>query len=190
MTEAQRPRGRLQLAVIALVFLGPLVLATWMYTSGRFTPDGRSNYGELLEPIVNLGDVLPESPAVPLADGQWLMLYASEQACTDDCRQALYKLRQTRLMVGREMDRINRVFLHGETAPDTLFVEQEHPGLITIRDSDLAVLLEGKRPKHTMPGGIYLIDPLANLVMYFPPDLGPRELVDDVKHLLKLSRIG
>jgi hypothetical protein len=118
------------------------------------------------------------------------MLYASEQACADDCRQALYKLRQTRLMVGREMDRINRVFLHGETAPDTLFVEQEHPGLITIRDSDLAVLLEGKRPKHTMPGGIYLIDPLANLVMYFPPDLGPRELVDDVKHLLKLSRIG
>jgi hypothetical protein len=41
-----------------------------------------------------------------------------------------------------------------------------------------------------MPGGIYLIDPLANLVMYFPPDLGPRELVDDVKHLLRLSRIG
>jgi hypothetical protein len=176
--------------IIAIVFLGPLVLASWMYSSGRFAPAERSNYGELLEPIVSLAEALPASPVLPLTDGQWLMLYANDATCLDACRDALYKLRQTRLMVGREMDRVTRVFLHGETTPDTVFLEQEHPGLTTIKDSDLAALLEGKRPQETMPGGIYLIDPLANLVMYFPPQLDPRELVDDVKHLLTLSRIG
>ena len=71
-----------------------------------------------------------------------------------------------------------------------MFLEGEHPGLKTINDRALAEYLEERRPKDRMPGGIYLFDPLANLVMYFPPDLEPRDLVDDVKHLLRLSRIG
>jgi hypothetical protein len=59
-----------------------------------------------------------------------------------------------------------------------------------MKDKGLRELLEKKRPMDLVSGGIYLFDPLANLVMYFPPDLDPRDMVDDIKHLLKLSRIG
>jgi hypothetical protein len=118
------------------------------------------------------------------------MLYVNEAMCEEPCREALYRQRQLRLMLGKEMDRIVRVFLHGDSVPDTVFIEGEHPGLRTIRDKDLGALLNEKRPEQLMPGGIYLIDPLANLVMYFPPDLNPGDVVDDVKHLLKLSQIG
>jgi len=181
---------RLQLSIIALVFFGPLLFATWMYQSGRLTPAASSNNGDLLEPIVSLRVALPSSPLLPIDDGQWVMLYANDAECDSTCRGALYKLRQTRLMTGKEMRRITRVFLHGQTAPDKVFLEGEHPGLKTIRDEALMSLLEDKRPPGRMPGGIYLIDPLGNLVMYFPPDLEPRALVDDMKHLLKLSNIG
>jgi hypothetical protein len=34
------------------------------------------------------------------------------------------------------------------------------------------------------------VDPLGNLVMYFPPDLDLRDMVEDIQHLLDLSRIG
>jgi hypothetical protein len=71
-----------------------------------------------------------------------------------------------------------------------VFLEGEHPGLKTISDKGLEELLDKKRPQDQVPGGIYLVDPLANLVMYFPPDLEPRDIVDDIKHLLRLSRIG
>ena len=189
---AQKPKsGRAQVAVIALVFFGPLILATWMYNTGRFAPEGSSNSGALLEPLVNLGDALPSSPIVPMADNVWLMVYAKDDApCGKNCREALYRQRQTRLMLGKEMERVVRVFLHGDSSPDTVFLEGEHPGLKTISDKELGALLDDKRPKDLVPGGIYLIDPLANLVMYFPPDLDPRDMVEDLKHLLKLSRIG
>ena len=183
-------RGRLQLLGIAAVFLGPLLLATWMYRTGALVPAGFSNHGTLIEPAVSIRDELPASPLNSVADGQWVLLYASGDACGDACREALYRLRQTRLMAGREMDRIVRVFLHGDSPPDRVFLEGEHPGLKTMNDKGLKRLLEEKRPQNAMPGGIYLFDPLANLVMYFPPDLDPRNLVDDVKHLLKLSQIG
>ena len=88
------------------------------------------------------------------------------------------------------MERIVRVFLHGDSPPDTVFLAAEHEGLVTIADRNLAALLERKRPESLAAGGYYLIDPLSNLVLYFPPDINPADLVDDIKRLLKLSRIG
>jgi len=71
-----------------------------------------------------------------------------------------------------------------------VFLAEEQPGLITIEDSKLIALLNNKRPTDLPAGGYYLVDPLGNLVMYFHPDLDPAEMVDDIKHLLRLSRIG
>jgi cytochrome oxidase Cu insertion factor (SCO1/SenC/PrrC family) len=93
-------------------------------------------------------------------------------------------------MLGKEMDRIERVFLHGEQAPDTLLVAEEHQGLVTLQDTALRAVLDDKTPAALPAGGFYLIDPHGNLVLYFSPDIKPRDMVDDIKRLLKLSRIG
>ena len=191
MTEPRRKTARLQLALIAAVFFGPLLIAAWLYYGGFFADQlGRSNHGALLEPIINLDEALPDSALYEQREGGWLLLYADGDACADACRQALYTIRQSRKMLGKEMDRVKRVFLHGTTLPDTVFLAAEHPGLITIEDASLSGLLENKRPQELPAGGFYLIDPLGNLVLYFRPDIEPSDMVSDIKRLLKLSRIG
>ena len=190
MTQPKTTRGRLVFLLLAAVFLGPLALAAWMYYAGQLQPEGRTNHGVLLEPIVNLPDTVAESPLHATGDGQWILLYANDAACDDPCKHSLYTLRQSRLMLGREMDRLVRVFLHGETLPDTLFLAEEHEGLVTFQDGALQDLLESRRPADVAAGGYYLVDPLGNLVMYFEPDIYPSAMVEDIKHLLELSRIG
>lgn len=191
MNAPNRKKARLQFVLIAFVFVGPLLVATWLYFQGEaLQPAGRTNHGTLLDPIININQELPGSSIHGHNENAWLLVYAHAGPCEASCRAALYTTRQSRLMLGKEMDRLQRIFLHGESAPDTVFLAEEHQGLITIEDSGLGSLLKNKRPNDLPAGGYFLIDPLGNLVMYFRPDLDPSEMVDDIKHLLKLSRIG
>lgn len=191
MTTQDKGRGRTQLLLIAAVFLGPLVLAAWLYFGGQeLGPSGRTNNGALLQPIANLKDVIPDSPLYENSDGHWVLLYANDALCDEACAHSLYTLRQSRLMLGKEMDRLVRVFLHGDTAPDTVLLADEHKGLVALNDSKLRKLLDNKKPTDLEPGGYYLVDPLGNLVMYFRPDIDPSAMVEDITHLLELSRIG
>jgi hypothetical protein len=190
MSEKKTTWAHIQMLAIASVFFGPLIAAAWMYYGGALQPEGRTNNGALLEPIFSVATALPESEISSVGDGYWVLLYATDDECADACENSLYTLRQSRKMLGREMDRLLRVFLHGESSPDTVFLADEHAGLITMRDDALASLLDSKKPAALSAGGYYLMDPLGNLVMYFEPTIDPSAMVEDIKRLLKLSRIG
>lgn len=190
MTKKDKPNSKLQFALVALLFGAPLLLAVMMYRFGVLLPSHNTNHGTLLQPVVNLEAEAPASvPALPGND-TWRLIYANEGECDDVCQAALLRLRQVRLMLGNEMNRVTRVFLHGPMVPDRVFLDKHHAGLETATDSALSALLVARRPDDQAPGGLYLVDPLHNLVMYFAPDLAPADLVDDIKHLLDLSRIG
>ncbi len=61
---------------------------------------------------------------------------------------------------------------------------------MTINDQDLGDFLRAKQPQELPPGGLFLVDPLGNLVMYFSAEVAPGDMVEDIKHLLDLSQIG
>ena len=190
MTGKKTTWARVQMLLIASVFLGPLVVAAVMYYSGALQPAGRTNHGELLEPIINAAEALPGSIIAEQGDGHWVLAYVNQDDCDSACVSGLHTIRQSRKMLGKEMDRVVRVFLHGDTTPDTVFLESEHAGLIAASDNDLVALLNNKKPAAAEAGGYYLLDPLGNLVMYFEPNIDPADMVEDIKHLLKFSRIG
>jgi hypothetical protein len=98
--------------------------------------------------------------------------------------------RQLRLMLGNDMSRVTRVFLQGNSTADRVLFDEDDGGLEVLHNNELARDLWSALPDGTPPGGLFLIDPLGNLVMYFQSTLDPRDMVDDIKHLLKLSRIG
>lgn len=191
MTEPSKRGAPLQLFLIAALFLGPLFAAAWLYLDGEsLRPEGRANHGTLLEPVINLDEALPGSELAELRDGRWLLVYPHAGPCESQCREGLYTIRQLRLMLGREMERLGRIFLHGETPPDKVFLANEHEGLVALEDEALSKLLALSKPAAVPDGGYYLVDPHGNLILYFSPDLAPRDIVADIERLLQLSRIG
>lgn len=193
MDKKQVRQGRLQFMLVAALFLGPLVVAMVLYYSDLdWRPSGYSNHGELLLPVENVIDPLANEATATAVRGSWSLVYVSAEDCDIDsvCRERLYAARQIRLMLGKNMDRLQRVFLHSGQELDAAYLAAEQSGLVLVMDKALADALLASRPNASTAGGFYLLDPLGNLVIYFAPDINPRDVVSDIKHLLSLSHIG
>lgn len=195
-------RGRRQLLALAALFFVPLAVAFWMYYGpAGWRPAGDASKGDLIDPARPLASL-----ALPTMDGaatdagflrgKWTMLYVGDGLCDDRCRQALYLMRQSRIALNKDMDRVQRVFLVTGRCCDRGFLAGEHPDLLVARveDAASAALLEPFPSYDGVPvaaaGRIYLVDPLGNLLMSYAPAAPDKALLSDLKKLLRLSHIG
>jgi cytochrome oxidase Cu insertion factor (SCO1/SenC/PrrC family) len=128
--------------------------------------------------------------------GLWTMLYMPAGECLDACQHNLYNMRQVRLALNHRMDRVQRAVLLESPAQLDDALRAEHPGLMTASGSaaEQAALRDQVRAAEAnmdpIPDAVYLIDPFGNVMMRFPADLPPESMLKDIKHLLKVSRIG
>ena len=148
-TEGPKPSGRGALVGLAALFFVPLLGAFWLYYAGGWRPAGSTAHGELVTPARPLAAVplaqADGTPAPPdLLRGKWTLLYIDDGACaTKQCRDALWTLRQTRLLLAEDMDRVQRVFVAEAACCDRAFLEREHPGLTLLAPPPVAAPATG-----------------------------------------------
>jgi hypothetical protein len=194
------PRSRAQIWILVGVFFVPLALAFLLYYGGGgWRPPGSTNHGELIAPPRPLPSVeLPSftGSALP-ADawhGKWTLLYVGDGRCDGRCRAALVLMRQTRLALNADMQRVQRIFLATGNCCDRTYLDEQHPGLlVALADNPAGASVLATIPD-AQPGAdgyIYIVDPLGNLMMRHSPSTPPKKgLLEDLRKLLKLSHIG
>ncbi len=200
---ASRRRSRIKLLSIFAIFAVPLILASIylqiVRTSGGTIGD--TARGQLIKPAVPLTEFAlqvgsSEEFTLDSVRGVWTMLYVPVGDCLEACERNLYHMRQVRLALNHRMDRVQRAVLMASPTQISQALLTEHPGLIadTGTPEEQAVLSAQIDAAQTdMPplqDAIYLIDPFGNLMLRFPSDLEPNMMLKDIKHLLKVSRIG
>jgi hypothetical protein len=190
--EPQRRTSRWPLVWVAVVAFAPLLLA--YLTFYFWEPEGRMNYGELVEPVRPLPD-----GGLALADGQpfrlaalrgkWILLHVGPGRCEEGCQRRLYHMRQVRRALGKNMDRVERVWLIDDAAPLDPAVLAAFAGMHFVRAAGSDVLREpalvGDGREH-----VFVVDPLGNLMLKFPRDADPSRMLRDVERLLKASQVG
>jgi cytochrome oxidase Cu insertion factor (SCO1/SenC/PrrC family) len=188
-------RNRAALVGLAALFFVPLMGAFWLYYAGGWRPAGSTNNGELITPIVTLSAApVRDLDGAPLREnwllGKWTLVYVTDTACDERCREALWTIRQTRLLLVDDVDRVQRLLLTRECC-DRQFLAAEHPGLeVGQLDDETARNWAAQFPRVEGVPYIYIVDPLGNLMMRFDSRETPKGLLEDLKKLLKLSHIG
>ena len=195
MTDS-RARGRRNFLLLAAMFLVPVFVVFAMYYGGLWSPSGSSAKGELVHPAQPLEfSGLRQSDGgaagIDLFQGKWSLIYVGDGACDTECRTALTYGRQTRLAVGKDMDRVQRVFLTTGNCCDRGYLDAEQPGLVTLdASSENARALLAQFPGERRVS-LYIVDPLGNLMMrHDATQVINKDLLSDLKKLLKLSHIG
>ncbi len=198
-TAAARRRtlaGRLRMLLVLAVCAAPVVASYLAYYV--FQPQGRTNYGTLFEPPrgwpadLALATLDGASVAPSKLEGQWLLVAVGPAACEAACERRLLIQRQLREMLGRERDRLDKLWLITDAAPLRLELRRalESPPapatLLRAPREALARVLAAE-PGRTLEDHLYLVDPLGRWVMRVPAEPDPGRVRRDLDRLLRAS---
>lgn len=191
----QRSLGRRQMLLVLLLCAAPVIASYFMYYVVR--PGGQGTaYGTLIEPSVAMppieGRTLDGQPVLlrQLA-GQWLMVVVDDAACPTECERRLYMQRQLREMLGRERDRVDKLWLvlgDAPVAPALREALEGTPSMNIVRVPRAAVEAWLK-PEAGQPlsAHLYVVDPLGQWMMREPANPDPSKVKRDMGRLLSAS---
>ncbi len=196
-------KKHVQLGLLVLVFLLPPLVSYVLFYSG-FRPEGSVNHGELIAPARPVeGDA-----GLQTFDGdgftfagpsrKWTLFYLGGSTCDSACDAGLYMIQQVRVTQGREMGRVRSVTVLPAHTPRAEIdkVRGNFPGVIIVLASEETYhgltdqFQNGKDNGLQGNGRVYIVDPVGNIVMSYPPGADPTGMRKDLKRLLKVSKIG
>lgn len=188
--------GRLKLLAILLACSLPVLVAYFVFYVVR--PQGQAGLGELITPVRAVPEVQASTLdgarlALPSLKAQWLLVKVDGGACLQDCQKQLTVLRQFRLMLGKDMDRLDWLWLINDQAPvdPTLAasLKKDSATVLRVDAAHLARWLPAPAGK-VQQDFIYVVDPMGNTMMRFPSQLdsvAASQAKRDMGHLLRAS---
>lgn len=204
-------RGRRLMFAVLLVCALPVIASYLTYFFIR--PQGRSNYSELIAPpralpaALSLADLQGRRIAAGSLRGQWLIVVVAGGACDARCERYLWLQRQLHETLGREKDRVDKLWLvddgalprHatlaaiGAATSTSAMASSPASGAATAPTqvllaarSDLASWLEPAAGR-SLEDHLYLVDPRGDWMMRVPVDAEPARLKRDIEKLLRAS---
>lgn len=192
--DARRRSGRIKMLLVLAMCAAPVLASYFTYFVVR--PEGSARHGALIQPTrplpaAGFTDLAGQPVPGPLLRGQWLLVAAAPSACDAGCEKRLHAQRQLREMLGRERDRLDKVWVvtdAGQPRAPVLAAMQAAPEVTVLRLPEAAAgqWLQPE-PGRRLDEHLYLVDPMGELMMRFPVELDPTGAKRDIERLLRAS---
>ena len=195
MVDEKRTRaGRWKMLAVLLVCASPVIASYLTYYVIR--PEGRRNHGELIQPqrilpAMEVSKLNGDKVALNSLKGQWLLVSVADAACDEACQKHLYFQRQLRESLGKEKDRIDWVWLATGEAPvdDKLMPALSQATVLRVSSQSISEWLQPAAGRQ-LSEHLYVVDPMGNWMMRFPPGIelaAAAKAKKDLDRLLKAS---
>ena len=192
--EVRTKRGRWKMFAVLAICAAPVIASYFTYYVIR--PESRRNYGELVDPQRPLpaitGTALDgKTVQLPALRGQWLLVSVAGGACDAACEKHLYLQRQLREGLGKDKPRLDWVWLVPDGVPvrDALLPALKEAVVLRVDAAQLSQWLVAA-PGRQLADHLYVVDPMGNWMMRFPPGAGTDtapKIKRDLERLLRAS---
>jgi len=178
------------LAIVALVVL-PIFSAWVLYYHGSgLVTLKQTNRGKLIVPPIAFSRFTGVETVEH--NGHWTLLLLGRNQCDQSCQRMLYYCRQVHIALGKDADRVQRVYVSSEGSLNPQFeslLASDYPLLsILYEDKDSITDIFGVDWQTT--NRVYLVDPMGNIMMEFTADQLGKPMLQDLKRLLKISKLS
>ncbi len=188
--------GRIKMLLVLAICAAPVLASYFTYYVVR--PQGRTNYGVLIQPTrgmpaLELATLDGEPMPASALRGQWLLLTVGPAACNAGCERRLLLQRQLREMLGRERDRLDKVWLVTDGAalatPLRASLEAGAGTPVKVLRADAAAVARWLQPAagQALQDHLYIVDPLGEWMLRLPADPDPARARRDLERLLRAS---
>lgn len=199
MSDAPTPKAplksRLVLVALFAIFILPIFVALALNVElPRWLPFGQTNHGQLITPAKPFEtSALTGVDGAPVKDrllaGKWTLVHVEPSACMEECDRAVFRMRQSRYAMGKDMDRVRRLVVVprplARDAAERLLAFDPALTVVAAAPERIGSLLPA-----TDQAEIYIVDPQGYVVMWYRADADPAGLIKDLKRLLRISKIG
>ncbi|RKZ59140.1 MAG: hypothetical protein DRQ44_13990 [Gammaproteobacteria bacterium] len=173
---------------IILIFLGAFFalpyLVVFIYQS---YPDlsektGMSNKGDLFSPVHSIEKVATAD--FDEFKGKWTIIYISGASCDQACFNQHFTMRQVRLASAKRRYKIERLNLitTGTIDDDYNLLLSEFPNekqIFLQSDNNIMQNFDELTIEEQL-GRVYLMDPFLNIVLRYPAQVNPKDLLHDI----------
>jgi hypothetical protein len=184
--------GRWKMLAVLLICAAPVVASYFSYYVVR--PQGRRNFGELIDPqrpvpALTAHDLQGKPVNLQTLRDQFFLISVGGGACDAACVNRLYFQRQLREGLGAEKDRLDRVWLVSDDVPIPQALQAGLKGAIVWRvpEAELATWLQ-PQVGHALSEHLYVVDPMGNWMMRFPPNISIETAPGHKRDLERLMR--
>ena len=189
MTTSTKKNSKRTMLILATVFIVPVLVAKLALEFNWFN-NAATNQGELISPALDLRALKSSSD-----EPKWQLLYLLPSDCQASCENAIYSIGQIRSALGRESDRVEALVIATKLSDKQQLASLKDQSSIRIFTAEQQAL--NKVFQGTPTEGIFIVDTLSNVILRYAPQsdqqqavLHSRDILLDMKKLLKLSRIG
>ncbi|MFT4806911.1 MAG: hypothetical protein ACI9LX_000227 [Paraglaciecola sp.] len=189
MTNIKKFNNKRMMLTFAAVFLLPVLLAKLALENGWFN-QAATNKGQLISPPLDA-----TSLDIRQSEPKWKLVYVLPEICEQACENALYSIIQVHSALGKHSDRAEAVVITHEKSDTVQLGILEQNLKVRLLSSDLQTV--NQVFKDTSVEGIFISDTLDNVILRYSLQndskksvLDSRDILSDMRKVLKLSRIG
>lgn len=192
---ARRRHGRRMLLLLCTVFTLPVALVLAMYWLD-WHPQG-SSHGNLVRPpqalrFTELRDSRGHGYGARHWQDKWHLVQVAAGACARDCLREAQLLRNIHVSLNKESGRVERVLLLPQPVSEGALatLQRRFPDLVILSGAGAMELAAQLAEPGQAAAGVYLVDPLGNLMMRYALGYQARGMRDDLGRLLRYSWVG